>query len=191
MTDVLCIPKRTLSVGLIPFNGIFTEYSYIPREYADDDNNVVEMSKYPQLIPYVVVKCDDEYLTYQRKGNETRLHGKYSFGFGGHIDSTDLVELNSTDDLIKPVRRELLEELGLTANNYTLDFKPMFIYSEKTNVDKVHIGLIVVCNLQDKNNINPDGLEIINPKWKSMSSIRANMGKYETWSYLTAKYLDQ
>lgn len=188
---VLCIPKPSdMTHGVYPFKGTFNEYSWQDRAYVDNDTNVEFASEYPQLIPYVAVKYDNKYLTYHRKGTETRLHGLKSFGFGGHIEESDIFEFTFLSDLFIPIERELMEELGLKPDDYKLQIYPKFIYSNKTNVSKVHIGVVAIAELH-KDNLNPDGLEIINPQWESMSSIRANMDNYETWSYLLAKAIDK
>lgn len=191
MTKVLCIPKPKDLKKITEFDGTFSEYMFLERSIVDSDDNIEYASNYPQLIPYIVVKHKDKYLTYIRKGSEHRLHGSKSIGFGGHIDETDIKDFKSITDLIIPVIRELHEELGLLSNQYILDFKPVLIYSTKTNVDKVHIGTVVICNILSKNSIKPDGLEIVNPQWESMTDIRARMDNYETWSVITAKYLDK
>ena len=45
-----------------------------------------------QIIPYVVLRCGGNYLTYTRgaTGGESRLHAKISMGFGGHVDLPDI-----------------------------------------------------------------------------------------------------
>src|SRR6185436_4643473 len=59
--------------------------SYINRTDAEQDK------RYKQLIPYVLVICNNKVLRYRRGkgGQETRLHGLYSVGIGGHISDQD------------------------------------------------------------------------------------------------------
>ena len=62
-----------------------SEILYVNRKEAEGDK------RYKQLIPYVLVICDDKILRYRRGkgGQETRLHGLYSVGIGGHISEED------------------------------------------------------------------------------------------------------
>src|SRR5512139_840255 len=58
---------------------------YLNRSEAEHD------PRYKQLIPYVLLICGDIILRYRRGrgGQETRLHGLYSVGIGGHIADVD------------------------------------------------------------------------------------------------------
>src|SRR5260370_41644332 len=54
---------------------------YLNRTDAEKDTG------YKQLIPYVLILCQGKLLRYRRGrgGQETRLHGLYSGGVGGHL----------------------------------------------------------------------------------------------------------
>src|SRR5213593_910479 len=58
---------------------------YRNRSEAEQDK------RYKQLIPYVLIICNGRILRYRRGkgGQETRLHGLYSVGVGGHISEED------------------------------------------------------------------------------------------------------
>ncbi len=47
--------------------------------------------RYKQLIPYALIICNGKILRYRRGkgGQETRLHGLYSVGVGGHLAEED------------------------------------------------------------------------------------------------------
>src|SRR5215469_13101039 len=62
-----------------------TRLVYLNRSEAELDK------RYKQLIPYVLVICDGKILRYRRGkgGQETRLHGLFSVGVGGHISDVD------------------------------------------------------------------------------------------------------
>ncbi len=94
---VLCFPRK-LFEELGVFQGLSPEIEkylpvvtssshilYLNRSDAERDN------RYKQLIPYVLVICHDKVLRYRRGrgGQETRLHGLYSVGIGGHISEED------------------------------------------------------------------------------------------------------
>ena len=88
---VLCFERRLLE-ELGVFQGLSLEVDkylpvvtsvsqmvYLNRSDAERDK------RYKQLIPYVLVICDNKILRYRRGrgGQETRLHGLYSVGIGG------------------------------------------------------------------------------------------------------------
>src|SRR5579883_775157 len=94
---VLCF-KRTLLEELGVFQGLSLEIDkYLPVVTASENILYLNRSaaeqdrRYKQLIPYVLVLCRDKILRYQRGkgGQETRLHGLYSVGIGGHISDED------------------------------------------------------------------------------------------------------
>ena len=94
---VLCFERKLLEeIGL--FQGLSLEVEkylpavittsrlvYLNRSDAEQDK------RYKQLIPYVLVIRNDKILRYRRGrgGQETRLHGLYSVGVGGHISEDD------------------------------------------------------------------------------------------------------
>lgn len=138
----------------------------------------------PQVLPYCVVRCGDEYLTYSRaKGAETRLHGSLSLGFGGHIDLVDVVD--GKVDLLKALHRELEEELQLKNHDYqSYDIVTTTrILVDTTNpVGKVHIGFLYELVLENKAQVNPDPAEIHLPVWKSVTDLQQEYTSYENWS---------
>ena len=138
----------------------------------------------PQVLPYCVVRCGDEYLTYSRaKGTETRLHGSLSLGFGGHIDLVDVVD--GKVDLLKALHRELEEELQLKNHLYqSFDIVTTTrILVDTTNpVGKVHIGFLYELVLENKEQLNPEPAEIHLPVWKSVTELQQEHTSYENWS---------
>src|SRR5688572_33204417 len=94
---VLCFPRQLLeAVGL--FQGLSLEVEkylpvvtdsaqlvYLNRTEAEQDK------RFKQLIPYVLLICQDRILRYRRGkgGQETRLHGLFSVGVGGDISDED------------------------------------------------------------------------------------------------------
>src|SRR5574343_244442 len=64
---------------------IAQDSKYIPRDEAEEDPTFL------QIIPYVVLTHNSRVLQYTRmKGSgESRLRGKQSIGFGGHINPED------------------------------------------------------------------------------------------------------
>src|SRR5256712_12651972 len=93
--EILVVPRRMLIHK--PFRG-FTragvedyllrvrEYGvFRPRASAEEDPSL------KQIIPYLIVRHRGRLFLVQRstEGGETRLHGKYSIGVGGHTNPSD------------------------------------------------------------------------------------------------------
>lgn len=105
------------------------------RELLDDTKGRFPKIQHRHLIPYTVVTHNGKIALYSRtpKGTESQLHGKYSIGFGGHIDLVDVAYFGDTGiygdveykadsiDLASTVEesmlRELREELGIDSDN--------------------------------------------------------------------------
>lgn len=195
MKPVLCISRNSLPPvekdSVVAFDGIFdpSQIHFLNRSLADSkDEELLPMAQaYPQLLPYILVTCNGEYLTYARRGTEDRLHGKRSIGFGGHVEIDDLPNpsnVTSIADFQKTAERELYEELGL--KDTTVTITNLLLISNYDRVNSVHVGLIGLCEV-DKSLIKPDNLEIINPQWLTASDIRSKIDKYEKWSQLAIK----
>lgn len=136
-----------------------------PIEWWDtfmEDRSVCDSVENPnpehlQIVTYclfIVPNADglkSKLLTYTRPtgGNESRLHGEYSIGIGGHIDSevtTDLFTL-----LVNEARREIKEELGYDVpyKNASASMMDAFrtnriIYNPEDPVSTVHVGIVPV-----------------------------------------------
>src|SRR6266478_5887353 len=83
-----------------------SQLAYLNRSEAEHDK------RYKQLIPYVLVLCNGKILRYRRGkgGQETRLHGLYSVGVGGHISDQDDGLFSKDIGYQEGMRRELMEE---------------------------------------------------------------------------------
>lgn len=105
---------------------------------------VEEDEKWKQLIPYTYVFDPqvDAVLAYKRAagGGEPRLAGKWSLGFGGHINPID-DRLGRHRMLDLATNRELQEEL-IFHYPYDTPITMGFLYLVDTPVDRVHFGVI-------------------------------------------------
>ena len=189
MNPVLCITKSKLNLknGINQINIDPSDIHFINRNIVDNQEYHDIAKQFLQLLPYVAIKCGNEYLTYARKGSEQRLHGKRSMGFGGHVELCDL-QHSICKTLTQSANRELNEETGLNLN---IKLTHDYIYSDYDNVSLVHLGIIGVVEIEDKSLIIPDKTEILNPAWKTIDSIRARIDAYERWSQILVKYLDR
>ncbi len=100
---------------------------------------------YKQLIPYCLIQDQDgNFLSYERKGTEKRLHGLMSLGVGGHINPVDTrsaQEAALAETLQKALNRELEEEIGLTPEKSDSTCLGL-IHEDSTPVGQVHIGIV-------------------------------------------------
>ena len=106
-----------------------------------------------QIIPYVVLvdrvpsDPDARFLSYCRtaKGEEARLHGKFSIGFGGHVDIGDLVitgdSIHLRFTLERAAEREMAEEVGAEINPMHRQWL-CALADNGNEVGKVHLGLV-------------------------------------------------
>lgn len=147
-----------------------------------------------QIIPYVVLMSDistnPRMFVYQRgKGSgEKRLTAKWSIGVGGHIEEA----VKDTDFLrhviARCINRELVEEVGISFPEhdvYTALDNCYVIQNCKSDVDKVHLGLICLMFLPDQSvgALEKDIVE--NGSWKTTEEIKQL--DLEEWSKI---YLD-
>lgn len=159
---VLCVPASALD-ALGGFQGfrespesqwaeLFGEASWESRGAVEDD------PAWKQLIPYALLARSDDVLWYRRAkfGNEGRLHGKASLGFGGHVNPADA----RTPSLVEPVDasrpavclwalgnaiwRELGEECGLKHGDLESragGWRGVGLLNDDSNpVGRVHLG---------------------------------------------------
>ena len=151
---------------------------------------------YLQIIPYYLFRNRGRYFNYVRpdKGSETRLHGKVSIGVGGHIDMTDIVadgdgriDLEAT--LTAAGKREGGEEIGVEIAHGSFRFIGT-IYAIDTEVDRLHFGIVGVCDLSDAQveALKPNH-EIAEPGFRTLADIAADTvadpnKTLETWTRL-------
>src|SRR6185503_12096578 len=143
---VLCFERKLLE-ELGVFQGLSLEIErylpvvtasanilYLNRSEAEQDK------RYKQLIPYVLILCQDKLLRYRRGkgGQESRLHGLYSVGIGGHISEEDHGLFSKAHGYQDGMRRELMEEVAIDEMN---DAAVAVINDDSTEVGFVHFGV--------------------------------------------------
>lgn len=113
----------------------FADISWIERSEAETNN------AYKQIIPYMVVQSNGRILCYPRHGTESRLHGLWSCGIGGHIDLTD-AHNTFEQTVASGMLRELNEELAdFREDKVQLIYKGIINETESA-VGQVHLGLV-------------------------------------------------
>src|SRR6266404_113705 len=183
---VLCFPRK-LFEELGVFQGLSPEIEkylpvvtssshilYLNRSDAERDN------RYKQLIPYVLVICHDKVLRYRRGrgGQETRLHGLYSVGVGGHISEEDHGLFSKALGYHEAMRRELMEEVAI---GEAKDTPVAVINDDSTEVGYVHFGVVHVVHVADES-VAGRRSGIVNPEFIRLSEAVKDTSPYESWS---------
>jgi predicted NUDIX family phosphoesterase len=194
---VLCFERKLLE-DLGVFQGLtLAVEKYLPiltsnaqlvyrnRSEAEQDR------RFKQLIPYVLLICNDKILRYRRGkgGQETRLHGLYSVGIGGHIAEEDhqLPGLSSSDrGYQEGMRRELMEEVAIDAAN-----EPALaaINDDSTEVGYVHFGIVHVLRVSSEN-VAGRRSGIVGPEFIPIADAVKDPSGYESWSRFCLEHLE-
>jgi len=133
---------------------ILDNFEYIKREIAEKDEN------FKQPIGYAVIfnPKSKKLFAYQRdsdKNNyfESRLHGKWSLGIGGHIEKS---EENFDNPVLAGLLREVSEEVNIPGKA-----KPEllgYINDDSDEVGKVHFGVLYLIKV-DSDDVSIAGNE--------------------------------
>jgi len=183
---VLCFPRPLLEeLGL--FQGLHLDVDkYLPVVTAPEkilylDRSAAEQDKrYKQLIPYVLILCQDRILRYRRGkgGQETRLHGLFSVGIGGHIADDDHDLFSKRLGYQEGMRRELMEEVAIAAD----DAAPVAVINDDaTEVGYVHFGVVHVLHVPTEEVVGRRS-GILAPEFIPVSEAMKDPAAYESWS---------
>lgn len=161
---------------------------FIPRPVAEKDTG------FKQIIPYVLMTCEDRYLTYVRgkRAGETRLVGNRSIGIGGHINPADdaapLFRSDFRQAYEVAVEREVAEEVSVEAGH--ADHVVALLNDDSNEVGQVHLG-VVHCWVLDAPNVSRREQMITQMEFMSPDELRAVRDQMETWSQLCLDGLDR
>ncbi len=155
---------------------------YLNRSDAEHDK------RYKQLIPYVLLICHGKILRYRRGrgGQETRLHGLYSVGIGGHISDQDQGLFSNDQGYRDGMRRELMEEVAVEEEN---ESAVAVINDDSTEVGWVHFGVVHVMNVA-KESIAGRRSGIVGPEFIPIAEAVKDPSGYESWSRFCLEHLD-
>ncbi len=190
---VLCFERKLLE-ELGVFQGLSLEAGkYLPVLTASSHllylnrSDAEQDKRYKQLIPYVLLICHDKILRYRRGkgGQETRLHGLYSVGIGGHISEEDHGLFSSDRGYQVGMRRELMEEAGIDAGQ---EPAVAAINDDSTEVGCVHFGVVHVVRLPNQN-VAGRRSGIVGPEFIPMADALKDPPGYESWSRFCLEHL--
>jgi predicted NUDIX family phosphoesterase len=152
---------------------------FIPRSQAEKDPS------YKQLIPYVIMTCDGQYLSYVRgkRAGETRLVAKRSIGIGGHINPVDwtLFSADPYKTYLEAVQREVAEEVSVET---TYKDKVVALLNDDSNeVGRVHLGIVHLWTLDEPQVNKKEGM-ITKMGFMSIPELQKVRDTMETWSQI-------
>src|SRR5690349_5385106 len=185
---VLCFERKMLD-ELGVFQGLSLNVEkYLPALTSSSqlvylNRSEAELDKrYKQLIPYVLLICNGKILRYRRGkgGQETRLHGLYSVGVGGHISDQDDSLFAKDIGYREGMRRELMEEVAVEEVN---DSAVAVINDDSTEVGYVHFGVVHIMQVPNENVVGRRS-GIVGPEFISLAEAVKNASGYESWSRL-------
>src|SRR5438552_8967192 len=191
---VLCFERKLLE-ELGVFQGLSLEIEkYLPvvtssshiiyrnRSEAEQDK------RYKQLIPYVLVIRHDRILRYRRGrgGQETRLHGLFSVGIGGHISEEDHSLFSTALGYHDGMRRELREEVEVDAVN---EAAVAVINDDSTDVGQVHFGVVHVMRVANEAIVGRRS-GIVSPEFVPIAEAVKDAADYESWSRFCLEQMD-
>lgn len=162
------------------FQPITEAARFVPRPSAEEDPFL------KQIIPYVMIRHRDLIFRYKRtrRGEEERLHTKYSVGVGGHINPFDKFDLfaATTSVIEMGMEREVAEEVIIDTTYSTL---PVGLLNDDSNeVGQVHFGIVYQLVLDEpKVEIREKG-SFTQGDFVDMNSLQRDFDLFETWSQI-------
>src|SRR5438093_1335800 len=189
---VLCFERKLLE-ELGVFQGLSLDVEkYLPavtstsRLVYRNRSEAEHDKRYKQLIPYVLLICKDRILRYRRGrgGQETRLHGLYSVGIGGHISEEDHGLFTNALGYREGMRREIMEEIAVTEVN---ESAVAVINDDSTEVGYVHFGVVHLMRVAQEN-VAGRRSGIVGPEFVSLSEAAKDLSAYESWSRLCVEH---
>jgi predicted NUDIX family phosphoesterase len=191
---VLCFERKLLE-ELGAFQGLSLEVEkYLPVVTASKNliyrnrSEAEQDKRYKQLIPYVLLVSNGKILRYRRGkgGQETRLHGLYSVGVGGHISDEDHGLFSTQAGYQDGMRRELMEEVAVTETNAPA---VAVINDDSTEVGQVHFGVVHVMRVAN-DAVAGRRSGIVAPEFVATGDAVSRASEYESWSRFCLEKLD-
>jgi predicted NUDIX family phosphoesterase len=147
----------------------------VPRMLAEEDPS------FKQLVVYFTVREGFDYLTYWRgkaKG-DARLHAKFSFGFGGHVNEGDVSPLAA-------LARELKEEIDGFVERILFQG---FINDDSDSIGRVHLGLLYEVQMSNIASSGENNIENLKPMhYRQLAEMYDRM---EGWSKHVHDFLER
>jgi predicted NUDIX family phosphoesterase len=136
----------------------------------------------------VLLICDDKILRYRRGrgGEETRLHGSYSVGIGGHISDEDHGLFSTDNGYQDGMRREVREEVDI---DEIKEASVAVINDDSTDVGYVHFGVVHIMQVANEKAAGRRN-GIVGPEFIPIVEAVKDASSYESWSRFCLERLD-
>jgi 2-polyprenyl-3-methyl-5-hydroxy-6-metoxy-1,4-benzoquinol methylase/predicted NUDIX family phosphoesterase/dephospho-CoA kinase len=150
---------------------------------------------YKQVVSYIMIMYKGKLLRftrheYKRNRSLDLIDGKYSIGFGGHVQHEDfnLFTLHEKDSgYTHSVMRELREETGIETEDIK-GFKMVGVLNDDSTLKgKCHFAFLHLIELANPKFRNVEQW-VIKPELVSFSKIASEFGSYEYWSKLCLEH---
>jgi predicted NUDIX family phosphoesterase len=189
VSKILAIPRA--QAPALPTQGCWacTDFATFPTPVWSERVDIERDETILQLIPYVVLRNSaGELWCYARKGGDARLDGRWSCGVGGHVEEIDLAaDLRQT--LTDTARREMLEELGIAADQLPALNTCALIYESHSAIGRVHLGVLFIADWADRDPPQPPAHEALTTVGFLSPVAIAKNPRFELWSRLTAEFV--
>ena len=156
---------------------------FVPRLPAEEDPSL------KQIIPYVMIRHRDHIFRYKRtrRGEEERLHTKYSIGVGGHINPFDKFDLfAATKSVIEMgMEREVAEEVIIDTTYSTLLVG--LLNDDSNEVGQVHFGVVYQLVVDEPKVVIREKGSFTQGEFVDPVSLKRDFDLYETWSQILIK----
>ncbi len=154
--------------------------SFVPRSLCEHDKSL------KQILPYIILRDGmGRVLCYERPGSggESRLHGKLSIGFGGHINERDgSYNVGFCREWREELAGDPSENLGLMATRTAVGT----VNDDSTDVGSVHLGIVHVVETFEHMEIEP--LEVRTWAWVYPAWLTGHP-RLESWSQLILDWM--
>lgn len=195
--------KINLSKEIEENSGFLTRGKPKSKESLTNDGLFAESDKnYKQLLPYLVIINKEKKKVYAYKRatktthvHESRLHGNWSWGVGGHLDFNEKIFEGDVGSFIKEgLMREFYEEVSLENGRLKNLQLIGFINDDSNSVGEVHLGILFFGET-DSTEITPNDLESTEGKFLTfdeLEEIATNPSiNCDNWSRILLKPLKE
>ena len=185
--QVYVVPRESLLDGAgwygLRTDGLEAFVAAVERDGRYELRAAMEIDPaFKQIIPYLVLRDGQRYFLMQRTaaGGDTRLHGRYSIGVGGHLNPGD-------GGLIGGLRREWDEEL---VADFVPDFRLVALLNDDTTpVGAVHLGAVYVADA-DGRSVAIRETDKLTGGFADPAEVAGVADRLETWSALAFEFLE-
>ncbi|MFP4111695.1 MAG: hypothetical protein ACLFPQ_03635 [Candidatus Woesearchaeota archaeon] len=209
--EVLVVPRTKLFgddrerffQGFMPKKGtsfedvIIENNQYLLRKHTSEEQKIPAENdeNFKQIIPYAILRKKDKFFVYKRtkKGNEERLHEKFSLGVGGHINPLSMRRMNKLirkGSELSIIDHGMITELEeeIKHKEEKLNYKIIgYINHDGNEVGRVHFGIVYLIDLSDDIEIREK--HKLEGTMMTKEEIAKIKDKFEEWSQFAWTHL--